>query len=175
MAVDADVKLGRDVRIFDPTQVNMFGCEIGEGSFVGPFVEITRGVTIGAGCKIESHSFICDGVTIEDNVFVGHGVMFANDLYPRSDRQVERLRTLVCEGAGLGSGCTIVGGVRIGRFSVVGAGAVVTRDVADFAIVAGNPAREIRRFADHQEFAAFMETRQRSATPEPKNIEKRNA
>ncbi|MGH7388978.1 MAG: acyltransferase [Candidatus Rokuibacteriota bacterium] len=158
--IDPDVKLGRNVRIFDPSLVNLFGCEIGEGSFIGPFVEITRGSVVGRRCKIESHSFVCTGVAIEDDVFVGHGVMFTNDLYPTTFRQVKHVRTRVRQGASLGSNATIVAGVTVGRHAVVGAGAVITRDVPDFAIVAGNPARVLRRFADVQELTAYMQARQ---------------
>lgn len=158
--IDADVKLGKGVRILDASQVNIFGCEIGDNSFVGPFVEITRGVVIGPDCKIESHSFICDGAVLGQGVFVGHGVMFTNDLYPQGDRQVVRLKTRVCDYASLGSNCTIIGGIEIGRRAVVGAGAVVTKNVPDFTVVAGNPARIIRQFASEKEFLAFAEQRQ---------------
>ena len=158
--IDADVKLGRDVTIFDQALVNIYGCEIGEGSFIGPFVEITRGVTIGKRCKVESHSFLCDGVTIEDDVFIGHGVMFANDLYPLVDRDVDRLRTTVGHRASIGTNATILGGIQVGAYAVVGAGAVVTRSVAAFSIVAGNPARVLRSFAGLQEFEAYIRQRQ---------------
>jgi acetyltransferase-like isoleucine patch superfamily enzyme len=161
--IDADVKLGPGVRIFDEKMVNIYGCEIGEKSFVGPFVEITRGVVIGPECVVESHSFICDGATLGRGVFVGHGVMFTNDLYPQKDRQVVRLKTKVGDYASLGSNCTVVGGVEIGRRAVVGAGAVVTKNVPDYAVVAGNPARIIRQFATEEEFFAFAEKRQATA------------
>ena len=105
--IDADVKLGNGVRIFAPDLVNIFGCEIGDETFIGPFVEITRGTVIGKRCIIESHSFLCDRVTLEDEVFVGHGVMFTNDLYPRTSRQVVRMPTLVKRGCSLGSNATI--------------------------------------------------------------------
>ena len=160
--IDNDVILGKNVRIFDPDLVNIFGCEIGDNSFVGPFVEITRGVRIGKNCIIESHSFICDSVTLEDDVFISHGVMFTNDLYPRTDRHVEYLKTLVCQGASIGTNSTIVPGVVIGRHSVVGAGAVVTRDVSDFSIVAGNPARMIKQFSGLEELKEYIRTRQSS-------------
>ncbi len=160
--IDADVVLGKGVKIHDPQLVNIFGCTIGDGSFIGPFVEITRGAKIGRNCKIESHAFICDGVEIMDNVFVGHGVMFTNDLYPTTFRQVKRLRTLVCEGASLGSNATIIGGVRIGRHAVIGAGCVVTEDMPDFSIAAGNPARVLRSFPDLSELRRYMESRQES-------------
>src|SRR5262249_10946319 len=144
--IDADVKLGRDVRIFSPELVNLFGCEIGDGTFVGPFVEITRGTIVGRNCKIESHAFLCDRVTLEDDVFVGHGVMFTNDLYPRIDRQVVRLPTLVMKGCSIGSNATIAPGVTLGSYAVIGAGAVVTKDVPPYAIVAGNPAKILKQF-----------------------------
>jgi acetyltransferase-like isoleucine patch superfamily enzyme len=117
--VDSNVILGKDVKIFDPNLVNLFGCEIGDNSFIGPFVEVTRGVKIGKYCKIESHSFICDGTTLEDHVFIGHGVMFTNDLFPRVDRMVVYRKTLVKNYASLGSNCTIMGGISIGEHAVV--------------------------------------------------------
>jgi len=161
--IDADVKLGANVRIFEPSMVNIFGCEIGDNSFVGPFVEITRGVVIGPDCVIESHSFICDGATLGRGVFVGHGVMFTNDLYPQRDRQVVRLKTVIGEYASLGSNCTIIGGIEIGRRAVVGAGAVVTKNVPDYAVVAGNPAKIIRQFKTEDEFFEFAANRQPTA------------
>ena len=105
--IDPDVELGTGVVIFDRQLVNIFGCSIGDGTFIGPFVEITRGVKIGRRCKIESHSFVCDGVELADGVFIGHGVMFTNDLYPTTYRQVKRLSTFVGEGASLGSNATV--------------------------------------------------------------------
>ena len=161
--IDADVKLGRNVRIFAPELVNVFGCEIGDDTFIGPFVEITRGTVVGRNCTIESHSFLCDKVTLEDEVFVGHGAMFTNDLYPRSNRQVVRIPTLVKRGCSIGTNATIVPGVTLGQYSVIGAGAVVTRDVPDFAIVAGNPARVLRQFDDYASLHAFMNQRQPEA------------
>ncbi|HUU29521.1 MAG TPA: acyltransferase [archaeon] len=158
--IDNDVILGKNVRIFNPDLVNIFGCEIGDNSFIGPFVEITRGVKIGKNCIIESHSFICDSVTLEDNVFISHGVMFTNDLYPLIYRHVEYLKTLVKEGASIGTNATIVPGVAIGKYSIVGAGAVVTKDVDDFSIVAGNPARKIRQFSGLEDLKAYIESRQ---------------
>lgn len=160
--IDPDVKLGKDVQIFNPDQVNIFGCTIGDGSFVGPFVEITRDVEIGRFCKIESHAFICSGVVLEDYVFVGHGVKFVNDLYPMTDRQVVHLKTVVRERASLGTNATIIGGVEIGRYAVVGAGAVVTKDVPPYAIVAGNPARVMTQFSDEAELRDYMTSRQSS-------------
>ena len=150
--VTKDVVLGKDVKIFQPDLVNLYGCTIGEATKIGAFVEIQRGATIGAHCKVSSHTFICDGVHIEDGVFVGHGVMFINDLYPRAvnedgtlqtETDWKMVETRVKVRASLGSNCTILGGVTIGEGAMVGAGAVVTRDVPDFAIVAGNPARII--------------------------------
>ena len=111
--IDPDVVLGSNVRIFDASLVNLFGCTIGDDTFIGPFVEITRGVVIGRRCTVESHAFICDGVSIGDDVFVGHGAMFTNDLYPRTDRHVVYPRTRVEDFASIGSNATIVGGVTI--------------------------------------------------------------
>lgn len=162
--IDADVKLGANVKIFSPDLVNIFGCEIGDGTFVGPFVEITRGTVVGRNCKIESHSFLCDRVTLEDDVFIGHGVMFTNDLYPRSDRQVVRMPTLVKRGAGVGSNATVVPGVTIGAYAIVGAGAVVTRNVPDYAIVAGNPAKVLKQFGSREEMFRFMNEQQPEAS-----------
>jgi UDP-2-acetamido-3-amino-2,3-dideoxy-glucuronate N-acetyltransferase len=161
--IDPDVKLGLGVRIWNPDLVNLFGCEIGDGTFVGPFVEITAGVVIGRNCKIESHSFICDGVSVEDDVFIGHGVMFTNDLYPTVSRQVKRLKTRVGSHVGIGSNATIVGGIEIGAGSIIGAGAVVVRDVPRLSIVSGNPARVQRSFTDLAELRRYMEARQETA------------
>ena len=149
--IGPEVKLGRDVRIF--AFVNLYGCEIGDESRIGTFVEIQKGAKIGARCKIQSHTFICEGVTIEDEVFVGHGVMFINDHHPRATTgngklQTEadwtRQRTLVKRGASIGSGATLLGGITIGENALVGAGSVVTRDVPPHAVVAGNPARVLK-------------------------------
>jgi len=132
-----------------PDLVNLYGCVIGEMTSVGPFVEIQEGVTIGRSCKIQSHSMICEGVTIEDNVFIGHGVMFTNDKFPKSTNKDGTLQTksdwtlistLVKTGASIGTGVTILPGVTIGRNALVGAGSVVTHDVDDFQVVYGNPA-----------------------------------
>jgi len=160
--IDPDVELGDGVVIFDASLVNLFGCSIGAGTFIGPFVEITRGAKIGRNCKIESHAFICDRVELAEGVFVGHGVMFTNDLYPTTLRQVKRLPTFVGDYASLGSNATIVGGVRIGKGAVIGAGSVVTRDVPDYTIAAGNPARVLRSFASISDLRQYMETRQGS-------------
>ncbi|HWS52650.1 MAG TPA: acyltransferase [Pyrinomonadaceae bacterium] len=150
-SVAADVVLGRGVRLH--RFVNLYGCAIGDETRVGTFVEIQRGARVGARCKISSHTFICEGVTIEDEVFIGHGVMFINDRLPRATRadgapQTEedwRLEpTLVRRGASVGSNATVLCGVEIGERAVVGAGAVVTRDVPAGAVVAGNPARVIK-------------------------------
>lgn len=151
MRIADDVKLGAGVQIHHPELVNLYGCEIGDGTSVGPFVEIQRGVRIGRRCKISSHSFLCEGVTLEDEVFVGHGVMFTNDRHPRAARDGRLLRdgdwqvvpTLVRRGASIGSGAVILCGVTIGEGATVGAGAVVTADVASGAMVAGVPARVI--------------------------------
>ena len=145
-----DVKLGENVQIYE--FVNLYGCEIGDNTKVGAFVEITQGVKIGKNCKISSHAFICDGVTIEDGVFVGHNVTFINDKFPRAAKdsrlmevgEWELVPTLVKKGASIGSSATILCGVTIGENAIVGAGAVVTKDVPDNTIVAGVPARILR-------------------------------
>jgi UDP-2-acetamido-3-amino-2,3-dideoxy-glucuronate N-acetyltransferase len=146
-----DVKLGRDVRIHH--FVNLYGCEIGDESRIGSFVEIQKRARIGRRCKISSHTFICEGVEIDDEVFVGHGVVFINDKFPRATTAEGRLQTdddwqtiptVVKRGASIGSGATILCGVTIGENAIVGAGAVVTRDVAGGTTVVGNPARALR-------------------------------
>jgi len=148
----ADVEFGEGVQVFPFT--NLYGCAIGDETRIGPFVEIQRGAAIGSRCKIQSHTFICDGVTIEDEVFIGHGVMFVNDKSPRAttdqgtfqdESDWTMLRSVVESRASIGSGAVILGGVRVGRGALVGAGAVVTRDVAPGTTVAGVPARELRR------------------------------
>jgi UDP-2-acetamido-3-amino-2,3-dideoxy-glucuronate N-acetyltransferase len=143
-----DVEFGENVVVYPFT--NLYGCKIGDNTRVGPYVEIQRGAVIGANCKIQSHTFICDGVTIEDDVFVGHGVLFINDKRPRattasgtlqSNEDWHLLHVRVDSGASIGSGSVVLGGVRIGSDSLVGAGAVVTRDVGAGEVVVGNPAR----------------------------------
>lgn len=150
--VAPDVRLGRNVKLVG--FVNLYGCEIGEETKIGTFVEIQKGAIVGARCKISSHSFICEGVRIEDEVFVGHGVMFINDRSPRAtnpdgsmqtDADWECQKTVVERGASIGSGVTILGGVTIGQDAIVGAGSVVTRDVPQKATVVGNPARVLER------------------------------
>lgn len=146
-----DVKLGQNVRL--SKFINLYGCEVGDDTKIGAFVEIQKNATVGKRCKISSHTFVCEGVVIEDNVFIGHGVTFINDSYPRSttpdgglqteiDWKVER--TIVEKGASIGSGATILSRIRIGEGAIVGAGSVVTKDVPTNAIVAGNPARVLR-------------------------------
>lgn len=146
-----DVRLGRDVVLQD--FINLYGCEIGDESRVGTFVEIQKGVKVGRRCKISSHTFVCEGVTIEDEVFIGHGVMFINDQYPRATTaggalQTEQdwtlLQTVVERGASIGSGATVLGGLTIGAGALIGAGCVVTKSVPSGQVWAGNPARYIR-------------------------------
>tara|TARA_Y100001933_G_C18863903_1_gene507118 strand:+ start:370 stop:858 length:489 start_codon:yes stop_codon:yes gene_type:complete len=158
--VDDDVILGDNVKIFDEKLVNIFGCTISDNSFVGPFVEITRNTKIGKNCIIESHSFLCDSVVLEDNVFIGHGVTFTNDLYPQVGINVKFLPTLVKKNASIGSNATIIAGVKIGQFSVIGAGSVVTKDVNDFSIFAGNPAKLIRSFSSKEEIENYFRSKQ---------------
>ncbi len=159
------MKLGKGVRLFG--FVNLYGCEIGDESKVGTFVEIQKNAKIGKRCKISSHTFICEGVTLEDEVFVGHGVVFTNDLYPRATNDGGKLQTeadwecvptLVKRGASIGSGATLLCGITIGERAIVGAGSVVTKDVPAGAIVAGNPARVIRWISgQRQEAGAAVE------------------
>jgi len=152
MPIADNVILGQNVRIFQPDLVNLYGCAIGAETKIGAFVEIQKNASVGERCKISSHSFICEGVSIEDEVFVGHGVMFTNDIYPRAvnedgtlqtDADWVVVKTTVKARASIGSNATIIAGVTIGEAALVGAGAVVTKDVPDFAIVAGVPARVI--------------------------------
>src|SRR4029079_2382812 len=145
MPIATDVTLGRDVRIFQPDLVNLYGCSIGAETKIGAFVEIQKNASIGARCKISSHSSVCEGVAIEDECFIGHGVMFTNDVYPsavnadgspQTEADSKVLNTVVQKRASIGSNATILAGVTIGESALVGAGAVVTRDVPNFAIVA---------------------------------------
>lgn len=151
LAIAPDVKLGKDVRL--SKFINLYGCAIGDETKIGACVEIQKGATIGARCKISSHTFICEGVTIEDEVFVGHGVTFTNDVYPRATTAGGTLQTeadwsvaptLIKKGASIGSGATILPNLTIGEGAIVGAGSVVTRDVAPHTIVVGNPAKFLR-------------------------------
>ena len=154
--ISDDVKLGKDVRLSQ--FINLYGCEIGDQTKIGAFVEIQKDASVGTCCKISSHTFVCEGVTIEDNVFIGHGVMFLNDTYPRAttlqgglqteaDWKVER--TLVKKGASIGSGATILPNITIGEDAIVGAGSVVTKDVPPNSVVAGNPAKVLRYFKEN--------------------------
>jgi UDP-2-acetamido-3-amino-2,3-dideoxy-glucuronate N-acetyltransferase len=150
LCIAPSVKLGKGVKLSQ--FINLYGCEVGDETKIGAFVEIQKNARVGRRCKISSHSFICEGVNIEDNVFIGHGVTFINDTYPRAtangglqteaDWEVEKTR--VCEGASIGSGSTILANVTIGENAIVGAGSVVTKDVPPNAIVAGNPAKFMR-------------------------------
>lgn len=149
-----DVKLGKDVRL--STFINLYGCAIGDETKIGAFVEVQKNASVGRRCKISSHTFVCEGVTIEDHVFIGHGVTFTNDSYPRATTSNGQMQTekdwkveptLVKKGASIGSGATILPNLVIGEHAIVGAGSVVTRDVPPHAIVAGNPARVLRRVA----------------------------
>jgi acetyltransferase-like isoleucine patch superfamily enzyme len=160
VCISPDVKLGKDVKL--SKFINIYGCEIGDETKIGAFVEIQKNATVGRRCKISSHTFICEGVTIEDDVFIGHGVTFINDSYPRAttvdgnlqteaDWKVER--TLVKRGASIGSGATLLSNVVVGENAIVGAGSIVTKDVPTNAIVAGNPARLLR----------YVESQMRSA------------
>ena len=159
MPIAADVVLGPGVRIVQPDLVNLYGCSIGAETKVGAFVEIQKNASIGARCKISSHSFLCEGVTIEDECFIGHGVMFTNDLYPQAANadgspQTEAdwkvVQTRIKKRASIGSNATIIAGVTVGEGALIGAGAVVTKDVPDFAIAAGVPARVIGDVRDKQ-------------------------
>lgn len=165
-----DVKLGKNVRIFGFT--NLYGCEIGDDVKIGTFVEIQKGAKIGNRCKISSHTFICEGVTLEDEVFVGHGVMFTNDLYPRATNQEGRLqseadwkcvKTLIKKGASIGSNATLLCGITVGERALIGAGSVVTKDVPPDAVVAGNPARLIKLLGPRHPYAGTV-SRSQSTT-----------
>lgn len=150
--IASNVELGEGVLIYQRDLVNLYGCRVGGGTRISPFVEIQKDVEVGKNCKISSHSFLCSGVTLEDGVFLGHGVMFVNDTYPRATNpdgsiQTEKdwtcLRTKICRNASIGSNATILAGVTVGEYALIGAGAVVTHDVPDYATVAGVPARVI--------------------------------
>lgn len=158
VCIAPDVKLGKDVRL--SKFINLYGCEIGDESKIGAFVEIQKNARVGRRCKISSHTFVCEGVDIEDNVFIGHGVTFINDSYPRAtatdghlqteaDWKVEK--TIIKMGASIGSGSTILSNVTIGENSIVGAGSVVTKDVPANSIVAGNPARVLRYLSEEKQ------------------------
>jgi acetyltransferase-like isoleucine patch superfamily enzyme len=158
LCIAADVKLGQDVRL--AKFINLYGCEIGDETKIGAFVEIQKNAVVGRRCKISSHTFICEGVTIEDNVFIGHGVVFINDTHPRATTTGGQLQTekdwrveptLVKAGASIGSGATILCNVTIGERAIVGAGAVVTRDIPPDTIVAGNPAKVLRSIVHDSE------------------------
>lgn len=151
MPVNSDVTLGKNVKIFHPDLVNLYGCIVGDDTKIGTFIEIQRNVIVGQRCKISSHSFICEGVTLENEVFIGHNVTFINDRYPRSttkgqlqtEAEWKVIPTLVKQGASVGSGAVIMCGLSIGKHAIVGAGAVVTKDIPDYAIVTGVPAKVI--------------------------------
>jgi acetyltransferase-like isoleucine patch superfamily enzyme len=156
LCIAPDVRLGENVKL--SKFINLYGCEIGDNTKIGAFVEIQKNAKIGKSCKISSHTFICEGVTIEDEVFIGHGVTFINDIYPRSTAAGGMLQTeanwkvvptLIKRGASIGSGATILANVTIGEHSIVGAGSMVTKDVAPHEIVAGNPARPLRDIRYH--------------------------
>jgi len=160
VSISPDVKLGKNVKL--SRFINLYGCEIGDETKIGAFVEIQKNSSVGKRCKISSHTFICEGVTIEDNVFIGHGVMFINDSYPRStaangalqteaDWKVEK--TVIRKGASIGTGATILANLCIGENAIVGAGSVVTKDVPPDTIVAGNPARMLRHIEPELELA----------------------
>jgi acetyltransferase-like isoleucine patch superfamily enzyme len=153
--ISSDVRIGKDVIINE--FVNLYGCEIGDQTKLGTFVEIQKGAKIGRNCKISSHTFICEGVVIEDNVFVGHNVTFINDLFPRATNQDGKLKgekdwicipTMIKSGASIGSSATLLCGITVGENAIVGAGSVVTKDVPANTIVAGNPAKIVRRIKD---------------------------
>ena len=155
LSIADDVKLGKDVKIFN--FVNLYGCEIDDDTKIGTFVEIQKGAKVGKRCKISSHTFICEGVTIEDEVFVGHNVTFINDIYPRSttengglqtEEDWECIPTLIKKRASIGSSATLLAGITVGENAIIGAGSVVTKDVPPNTIVAGNPARILRKIDD---------------------------
>lgn len=168
MPINNDVQLGNNVKIFHPQLVNLYGCTIGDETKIGTFVEIQKNVIVGSRCKVSSHSFLCEGVILEDEVFIGHGVMFTNDIYPRAtnedgslktDADWDVVETRVKYRASIGSNATILAGVIVGEKAIVGAGAVVTRDVPDYAIVVGVPARiigDIRDRCQNQQMTASI-------------------
>lgn len=175
MPITDDVRLGSGVNIFHPDLVNLYGCSVGDDTKIGTFVEIQKNATVGRRCKISSHSFICEGVHIEDEVFIGHGVMFTNGLYPRAtnpdgslqtEEDWELIETHVKCQASIGSNATVVPGVTIGRQALVGAGAVVTRDVPDYAIVAGVPARVIGDVRNVDELKGLEESQNAESQPD---------
>ena len=176
MPISDSVKLKGKVTIHHPNLVNLYGCEVGDGSRIGAFVEIQKGAVIGERCKVSSHTFVCEGVTIEDECFIGHGVMFTNDRFPRAtnwdgtpqtDADWALELTRVKRRASIGSNATIVCGITIGEGALIAAGAVVTKDVPDFAVVAGCPAKVV---GDVRKMAAARQTEVQ--TPEPKTPEK---
>jgi UDP-2-acetamido-3-amino-2,3-dideoxy-glucuronate N-acetyltransferase len=155
LSIADDVKLGKNVKLAH--FVNLYGCEIGENTKIGTFVEIQKGARIGSNCKIQSHTFICEGVTIEDNCFIGHNVTFINDLYPRATKKDGRLETdadwvcvptLIKKGASIGSSATLLCGITIGENAIVGAGSLVSKDVPPNTIAAGNPAKVLKRITE---------------------------
>lgn len=161
LRIAPDVSLGKDVRIY--AFVNLYGCEIGDNSKIGTFVEIQKGAKVGKCVKISSHTFVCEGVTIEDDVFIGHGVMFINDKYPRAtindgtpqtDMDWECVPTIIKKGASIGSNATVLCGVTVGEGAIVGAGSVVTKDVPAWTIAAGNPARILRKVEEKKRVIA---------------------
>jgi UDP-2-acetamido-3-amino-2,3-dideoxy-glucuronate N-acetyltransferase len=157
--ISDDVVMGRGVRVPQPGLVNLYGCTIGDETVIGAFVEIQRGAVVGARCKVSSHAFVCEGVTLEDEVFIGHGVMFTNDLFPQATSggviqgagDWKLVKTLVRRGASIGTGVTVLPGATIGVEAMVGAGAVVLDDVPDYAIVVGVPARVVGDVRDRDE------------------------
>lgn len=165
LSIAHDVQIGERVRL--AKFINLYGCRVGDDTSIGTFVEIQKNATVGNRCKISSHSFICEGVTIEDEVFIGHGVTFINDHLPRATRpdgipksgaDWTLLRTLVRKGASLGSGSTILGNLTIGAYALVGAGSVVTRDIPDYAVVFGNPARVIRYLSPNRTSSPIVQS-----------------